>query len=227
MFLSRNKKNNVYPCKPQFYCVKVGFKGVKIIKVCFRNEKIFIGYRKGSDQIMQLCLFIWIFTVRICPEDTFSHGELIHFAFVLFSHRSNFCSVFFPWRAHSFCFCLVFSQVKFLFCLFPMASSFTLLLSCFLTGKILVLSFSHVELIHFAFVLFSHRYNSCSVFSPWRAHSLCFCLVFSQVKFLFCLFPMASSFTLLLSCFLTGKIFVLSFSHGELIHFVFVMFSHK
>ena len=31
MFLSRNKKNNVYPCKPQFYCIKVGFKGVKTI----------------------------------------------------------------------------------------------------------------------------------------------------------------------------------------------------
>ena len=31
MFLSRNKKNNVYPCKPQFYRIKVGFKGVKII----------------------------------------------------------------------------------------------------------------------------------------------------------------------------------------------------
>ena len=33
MFLSRNKKNNVYPCKPQFYYIKVGFKGVKIIYV--------------------------------------------------------------------------------------------------------------------------------------------------------------------------------------------------
>ena len=31
MFLSRYKKNNVYPCKPQFYYIKVGFKGVKII----------------------------------------------------------------------------------------------------------------------------------------------------------------------------------------------------
>ena len=31
MFLSRNKKNNVYPCKPQFYYIKVGFKGVKIL----------------------------------------------------------------------------------------------------------------------------------------------------------------------------------------------------
>ena len=27
MFLSRNKKNNVYPGKPQFYYIKVGFKG--------------------------------------------------------------------------------------------------------------------------------------------------------------------------------------------------------
>ena len=32
MFLSRNKKNNAYPCKPQFSIKKkVGFKGVKII----------------------------------------------------------------------------------------------------------------------------------------------------------------------------------------------------
>ena len=31
MFLSRNKKNNVYPRKPQFYYIKVGFTGVKII----------------------------------------------------------------------------------------------------------------------------------------------------------------------------------------------------
>ena len=29
--LSRNKKINVYPCKPQFYYIKVGFKWVKII----------------------------------------------------------------------------------------------------------------------------------------------------------------------------------------------------
>ena len=31
MYLSRNTKNNIYPCKPQFYYIKVGFKGVKII----------------------------------------------------------------------------------------------------------------------------------------------------------------------------------------------------
>ena len=31
MFLGRNKKNNVYPCKPQIYYIKVGFNGVNII----------------------------------------------------------------------------------------------------------------------------------------------------------------------------------------------------
>ena len=31
MFLSRNKKTNVHPCKSQFYYIKVGFKGVKNI----------------------------------------------------------------------------------------------------------------------------------------------------------------------------------------------------
>ena len=31
MFLSRNKKNNVYLCKPQFYYIKLGFKEVKIV----------------------------------------------------------------------------------------------------------------------------------------------------------------------------------------------------
>ena len=40
MFLSRNKKNNVYPCKPQFYYIlKWGLRGggVKIILACFRD----------------------------------------------------------------------------------------------------------------------------------------------------------------------------------------------
>ena len=35
MVLSRNKKNNAYPCKPQFYYIKVGFNGVKIYRYVF------------------------------------------------------------------------------------------------------------------------------------------------------------------------------------------------
>ena len=45
MFLSGNKKNNVYPCKPQFHYIKVGFKGVKTIKACFRYVRLW-GPRK-------------------------------------------------------------------------------------------------------------------------------------------------------------------------------------
>ena len=35
MLLSRNKKYNVYPCKPQFYFIKVGFKGSKLYRYVF------------------------------------------------------------------------------------------------------------------------------------------------------------------------------------------------
>ena len=38
MLLSKNKKNNVYPCKPQLFYIKVGFMGVKIIEACLRDE---------------------------------------------------------------------------------------------------------------------------------------------------------------------------------------------
>ena len=35
MFLSRNKKNNVYPCKPQFYYIKWGLRGSKLYRRVF------------------------------------------------------------------------------------------------------------------------------------------------------------------------------------------------
>ena len=35
MFLSRNKKNNVYPCKPQFYYIKVGLKRSALYRYVF------------------------------------------------------------------------------------------------------------------------------------------------------------------------------------------------
>ena len=38
MFLNKYGKNNVYPIKPQFYCIKVEFKGIKTILACFREE---------------------------------------------------------------------------------------------------------------------------------------------------------------------------------------------
>ena len=49
MFLSRNKKNNAYPCKPQFYYIKVGFKGVKITQACFVMNKN--GHRNKKNNV--------------------------------------------------------------------------------------------------------------------------------------------------------------------------------
>ena len=45
MFLSRNKKNNVYPYKPQFYYIKVGFKGVKL----YRHVFVMVNIRKHPE----------------------------------------------------------------------------------------------------------------------------------------------------------------------------------
>ena len=38
LFLSRNKKIRYIPCKPQFYYIKVGFKGLKLYRQVFVME---------------------------------------------------------------------------------------------------------------------------------------------------------------------------------------------
>ena len=43
MVLSRNKKNNVYPSKPQFYCIKVGLKLYRYVFVMRSLIRIFTG----------------------------------------------------------------------------------------------------------------------------------------------------------------------------------------
>ena len=69
MFLSRNKKTNVYPCKFQFYYIKVGFKGVKIIQVCFRDACI-ITELKGSFNLT-------LFSSMIVSYSTQSQSTII------------------------------------------------------------------------------------------------------------------------------------------------------
>ena len=49
-------KNNVYPCKPQFYYIKVGFKGVKIIKACFRDARGLISLPCPHEETLRPCL---------------------------------------------------------------------------------------------------------------------------------------------------------------------------
>ena len=80
MFLSRNKKNNVYPCKPQFYYIKVGLTGVSIIKACFRDvlsiktffSILYFTGREDPDQTAQMRSLIRALSVRVYFVDTFS-----------------------------------------------------------------------------------------------------------------------------------------------------------
>ena len=59
MFLSRNKKNNVYPCKSQFYYIKVGFKEIKIIRACFRDA---YDYDISAESSLTVFLFVFMHT---------------------------------------------------------------------------------------------------------------------------------------------------------------------
>ena len=47
MFLSRNKKHNVYPCKPQFYYIKWGLRGSKL----YRHVFVMPNYSSSDIQI--------------------------------------------------------------------------------------------------------------------------------------------------------------------------------
>ena len=40
-FWAEIRKNSEHPCKPQFYCIKVGFEGVISIYACFRDVSAF------------------------------------------------------------------------------------------------------------------------------------------------------------------------------------------
>ena len=50
MFSSRNKKNNAYPCKPQFYYIEVGFKGSTL----HRHVFVMIHVREGPENDIQV-----------------------------------------------------------------------------------------------------------------------------------------------------------------------------
>ena len=71
MFLSNNKKNNVYHCKPQFYYINMGFKGIQIILVCFRDvtssflnsKQVLIKIYVGYITIFQCIYIVYIYIV--------------------------------------------------------------------------------------------------------------------------------------------------------------------
>ena len=84
MFLSRNKKNSVYPCKPQFYHIKVGFNGVNIIQACFRDVITILLASFGK------IFFAWRFTLNdyILFWLTLSYQKLFFLLCALFSNKN-------------------------------------------------------------------------------------------------------------------------------------------
>ena len=59
------RKNKVYPCKPQFYYIKVGFKGEKLYWVCFRDVFVLCGALGLLDgwlfRALSVCFLIVVF----------------------------------------------------------------------------------------------------------------------------------------------------------------------
>ena len=81
MFLSSDKKNNVCPCKPQFYYINAGFKGSELYRHVFamrpkstsasaqcdqillswHGKKLFLGYQNAYSEDSDL-------SGRTCPN---------------------------------------------------------------------------------------------------------------------------------------------------------------
>ena len=59
-------KNNVYPCKPQFYYIIVGFKGVKIILACFRDDNRALMTAQSLTFFDGLCLTLFVYGWADC-----------------------------------------------------------------------------------------------------------------------------------------------------------------
>ena len=78
MFLNGNKKSNVYPCKP--HIIKMGFKGVNIIKACFRDDKLFSCSTQLSMKFvllinLKILTFANSFLLNITEHENFSANK--------------------------------------------------------------------------------------------------------------------------------------------------------
>ena len=93
MFLSRNKKNNAYPCKAQFYYIKVGFKRIKIIQACFCD--VFRTY----VSLFRRCAFFVSRSIGDPERQSFvtvAFTWFLHF-YVLLNRTYNFFPYFLPY----------------------------------------------------------------------------------------------------------------------------------
>ena len=72
MFWSKNKRKKVYSCKPQFYYIKMGCKGVFVTRTCFRDVDLFkIGiHRVGGNTSMSKLLVMVVIISSVKHQHT-------------------------------------------------------------------------------------------------------------------------------------------------------------
>ena len=87
MFLSGNKKNNVYPCIPQFYYIKVGFMGSKL----YRHVFVMSILSRVRQYKMQLSEAL---------GKQFRHCEVIHQLLITYRHSLNSRISLLHWQVH-------------------------------------------------------------------------------------------------------------------------------
>ena len=75
MFLSRNNVDNVYPCKSQFYYIKVGFEGVKIILVCLPDARA--RFLTFTAHIMNGLILLWSQECTCMQSDNFQQVAIL------------------------------------------------------------------------------------------------------------------------------------------------------
>ena len=90
MFLSRNKKNNVYPCKPQFYYIKWGLRGSKLYRYVFVMYTMLFWiiitgeqYRRWSECLGVIRLSMYMAEVE-CADIINLTVCLWHYMYLLF-----------------------------------------------------------------------------------------------------------------------------------------------
>ena len=82
-FEAKNKKNQVYPCIPQFCYIKMGYKGEYITQTCYPDvRKIELGCCYGishpSDKYIPLCACLRYFCLSISrfqPSQNVNHNS--------------------------------------------------------------------------------------------------------------------------------------------------------
>ena len=84
MFWSKNKKNRYTPRIPQFFCIKVGFKGVFIARTCFLDDDVF--NMQYDSFLIESCFSGKFFTLVICTSCMLYMFVLVQYSvYILFT----------------------------------------------------------------------------------------------------------------------------------------------